>query len=120
MHTLLLCCVLVLVAPIAITASSLVPRGQDGFETTIRRNPNFAVDNLQVMITPGDAQSSVAANGDMFTVTVFGLKDGTNYSFSIQALDTMNIPTGIPLTGSYPTPRTGMCFHHLNLHNYAM
>lgn len=70
MHTLLLCCVLVLVAPIAITASSLVPRGQDGFETTIRRNPNFAVNNLQVTITPGDAQSSVAANGDMFTVTV--------------------------------------------------
>ena len=103
--------VLILAAPIAITASSLISRGQDGFETTIRRNPNFAVNDVQVTFTPESCetvQSSIVANGDVFTVTVFGLRDGINYSFSIQALDAMNNQIGIPLTGSYSTPRKGM------------
>ena len=102
---------MILAAPIAITASSLISRGQDGFETTIRRNPNFAVNNVQVMFTPESCesvQSSIVANGDVFTVTVFGLRDGINYSFSIQALDSMNNQIGIPLTGSYSTSRIGM------------
>ena len=62
------------------------------------------------MLAPGDPQYSIAPdNGDVFTLTVFGLKDGINYSFSIQALDSMNNQIGIPLTGSYSIPRIGMC-----------
>ena len=63
------------------------------------------------MITPDNAQFNTTANGNVFTVTVFGLRDGTNYFFSIQALDATNTPIGIPLTGSYSMPRTGMYFH---------
>ena len=93
--------VLLIPAPIAITATSPVKVGQDGIQIAVTRNANFATQTLQVTITPNVGEPEIVLSVDLFTVTITGLQGDIVYNFTIQALDGSNTPIGIPITGSY-------------------